>query len=388
MFGESFSLFRVLGFEVRANVSWLFLALLITWSLAEGFFPYAYPDLAAGTYWLMGLAGMLGLFASLLLHELSHSLVARAYGLPVGGITLFLFGGVAEMLSEPKTPGVEFRMAIAGPIASIVLGLAFSALAMLMVALGIPEHVAGVASYLGFINFLLAIFNMVPGFPLDGGRVLRAALWHRSGDIRWATRWAARFGQGFGVLLIGLGLMNLFAGNIIPGMWWALIGMFVNGAAGLSYRQLLARLALEGRTVRRFMTADPVTVPAATVLRDFVDDYLYHHAVDLFPVVEEGRLLGCVGLAQVKQVAREQWERMPVREICMGCGAGNTIEADSDAAAALESMQRSKTTRLMVIEDGRLVGMLVLKDLLRYLGIREALGETPDEAQDGILGGQ
>src|SRR6056297_2255486 len=174
MFGESFSLFRVLGFEVRANVSWLFLALLITWSLAEGFFPYAYPDLAAGTYWLMGLAGMLGLFASLLLHELSHSLVARAYGLPVGGITLFLFGGVAEMLSEPKTPGVEFRMAIAGPIASIVLGLAFSALAMLMVALGIPEHVAGVASYLGFINFLLAIFNMVPGFPLDGGRVLRA----------------------------------------------------------------------------------------------------------------------------------------------------------------------------------------------------------------------
>lgn len=375
MFGESFRLFRILGFEVRANVSWLFLALLITWSLAEGFFPYAYPELAASTYWLMGLAGMLGLFASLLFHELSHSLVARAYGLPVGGITLFLFGGVAEMLAEPKTPGVEFRMAIAGPVASVLLGLAFSAIAMLMAGLGMPGHLAGVASYLGFINFVLAVFNMVPGFPLDGGRVLRAVLWHRSGDIRWATRWASRLGQGFGLLLVALGIMNLVAGNIIPGMWWALIGMFVNGAAGLAYRQLLTRQALEGRKVRRFMTADPVTVPAATSLRDFVDDYLYHHAMDLFPVVDEGRLLGCAGLAQVKQVPREDWDRTPVRKICMSACAGNSIEAGADAAAALESMQRNKTSRLMVTDDGQLVGMLVLKDLLRYLGIREALGE-------------
>lgn len=373
MFGESFSLFRVLGFEVRANVSWLFLALLITWSLAEGFFPFTYPELATSTYWLMGLVGMLGLFASLLLHELSHSLVARACGLPVGGITLFLFGGVAEMLAEPKTPRAEFRIAIAGPAASVLLGAAFWIVAMLLARLGVPAHIAGIASYLGFINILLAVFNMVPGFPLDGGRVLRAALWHRSGDIRRATRWASRVGQGFGLLLVALGIANILAGNIIGGMWWFLIGLFVNAAAGLSYQQLLTRLALQGRKVRRFMTADPVTVPAQASVAEFVEDYLYHHAVDLFPVVDDDRLLGCVGLRQVLEAPRDNWGQIRISSVCLPCGDGNSIEADADAAEALESMQRNSSSRLMVTENGRLVGMLVLKDLLRFLKIRETL---------------
>ena len=373
MFGESFSLFRVLGFEVRANVSWLFLALLITWSLAEGFFPFAYPELDKSTYWLMGLIGMLGLFASLLFHELSHSLVARAYGLPVGGITLFLFGGVAEMLSEPKTPGAEFRIAIAGPAASVLLGAAFWLLAMVLSELGAPAPVAGIASYLGFINILLAVFNMVPGFPLDGGRVLRAVLWRRSGDIRSATRWASRVGQGFGLLLVALGVASVLGGNMIGGIWWFLIGLFVNAAAGLSYQQLLTRLALEGRKVRRYMTAEPVTVPAETPVAEFVEGYLYHHAVDLFPVVEDGRLIGCVGLRQVLDAPRNNWGQIPISSICLPCGDSNNIDADADAAQALEAMQRNGSSRLMVTDQGRLVGMLVLKDLLRFLKIRETL---------------
>ena len=373
MFGESFSLFRVLGFEVRANVSWLFLALLITWSLAEGFFPFTYPGLAVATYWLMGLAGMLGLFCSLLFHELSHSVVARAYGLPVGGITLFLFGGVAELQAEPKTPRMEFHIAIAGPVASVVLGVAFSLLALLMEGAGVPGHIAGVARYLGLINFLLAVFNMVPGFPLDGGRVLRATLWHWKGDIRWATRWASRVGQGFGLLLVGLGIATVVLGNIIAGIWWFLIGLFVQAAATAGYQQLLTQQAMRGRTVRRFMTADPLTVPADTTVRDFVEDYLYHHALDMFPVVRDGRLLGCASFHDVKEIPRENWGQVRVGEVCRRCGDANSVEAGMDAGEALDLMQRGKTGRLMVTEEGRLVGMLVLKDLLRFLQLRARL---------------
>lgn len=373
MFGESFSLFRVLGFEIRANVTWLFLALLVTWSLAAGFFPFVYPDLAPLTYWAMALVGMLGLFFSLLFHELSHSVVARAYGLPVRRITLFLFGGVAEMEAEPKEPRIEFWMAIAGPIASVVLGIAFYLLAVTMAAVGFPEHVAGVARYLGFINMLLAIFNMVPGFPLDGGRVLRATLWQLKGDIRWATRWATRMGQGFGLLLVALGLASFIAGNFVGGMWWFLIGLFVHAAAGASYQQLLTQQALAGRTVRRFMTADPVSVPADLSVEDFVNDYLYHHNFDRFPVVRGERLLGSIGLAEVREVARDDWGRTRVGDVCQQRIQENTIEADMKADEALNRMQQTRSVRLMVTEGERLVGMLVLKDLLRFLDVRAEL---------------
>lgn len=376
MFGESYSLFRVLGFEIRANVTWLFLALLVTWSLAGGFFPYVYPDLAPLTYWAMALVGMLGLFVSLLFHELSHSVVARAYGLPVRRITLFLFGGVAEMEAEPKEPWIEFWIAIAGPIASVVLGAAFYLLAMAMAAAGLPDHVAGVARYLGFINLLLAIFNMVPGFPLDGGRVLRATLWQLKGDIRWATRWATRMGQGFGLLLVALGLASFVGGNFIGGMWWFLIGLFVHAAATASYRQLLTQQALAGRTVRRFMTVDPVTVTADTTIGDFVDGYLYHHNFDRFPVVRGGRLVGSVGLPEVREVPRADWNRKRVGEVCQQVLPEHTIPADVDAGEALNRMQQGQTVRLMVTEGEKLVGMLVLKDLLRYLDVRAVLEQT------------
>ncbi len=373
MFGESFILFRVLGFEIRANVTWLFLALLVTWSLAAGFFPFVYPDLDSSTYWAMALVGMLGLFFSLLFHELAHSVVARSYGLPVRRITLFLFGGVAEMEAEPKEPRIEFWMAIAGPIASVLLGAAFYLLAIFMVAIGVPEHVAGVARYLGFINLLLAIFNMVPGFPLDGGRVLRAALWQWTGNIRMATRWASRVGQGFGLLLVALGLAAFVSGNFVGGMWWFLIGLFVHAAATAGYQQLLTQQALQGRTVSRFMTTDPVTVPAGTSVQEFVDHYLYHHNFDRFPVVQGDRLLGSAGLNEAKKVPREDWERTRIEDVCEKRSDENTVQADADANDALTRMQQRRTGRLIVTEGDRVVGMLVLKDLLRFLDIRAEL---------------
>ncbi|OOG22777.1 site-2 protease family protein [Thioalkalivibrio denitrificans] len=373
MFGESFRLFRILGFEIRANVTWLFLALLVTWSLAAGLFPFAFPDLSPRTYWLMAIVGMFGLFFSLLFHELSHSVVARAFGLPVGGITLFLFGGMAEIQAEAKRPREEFWMAIAGPIASVVLGAAFYLVSVLMLLLGVPDYIAGVPLYLGFLNILLAVFNMVPGFPMDGGRVLRAALWHLKGDLRWATLWASRFGQGFGLLLVALGIYSFLLGNFVGGMWWFLIGLFIRGAAIASYRQVDTQLALKGQTVRRFMTTDPVTVPAEATIREFVDDYLYHHAHDVFPVIRDGKLLGRISLRHAKTVPRADWDRTRVDDVCRQLPEEFTVDADSDAAQALDRMQQNQSGRLVVTENGRIVGILVLKDLLRYLQIRSEL---------------
>ncbi|MGF1592248.1 MAG: site-2 protease family protein [Kiloniellaceae bacterium] len=235
MNGRSITVFELLGFKIRVDISWLLLAVLITWSLALGVFPFWYEGLAPATYWWMGLAGMFGLVFSLIFHELSHSVVARHYGLPIKGITLFIFGGVAEMAEEPKSAKVEFWMAIAGPLASFLLAAVFFLAAALGEALALPVPINGVLDYLAFINLLLGAFNLIPAFPMDGGRVLRAALWHWRGDLRQATRIASNAGKTFGFLLMALGVLNVVSGNFIGGMWWFLIGMFVRGAAASSY---------------------------------------------------------------------------------------------------------------------------------------------------------
>jgi Zn-dependent protease/CBS domain-containing protein len=373
MFGKSYTLFTLMGFRVRANVSWLFLALLVMWSLAAGFFPAVYPGLEPAVYWAMGLAGMIGLFFSLLFHEFSHSLVARRRGMEISGITLFLFGGVAEMTAEPPDPKSEFWIAIVGPASSVLLAGVFYAIAVVMQAQGLPSHIFGVASYLGFINIILAAFNMVPGYPLDGGRVLRAALWGWKGDIRWATRWASGVGQAFGLVLVGLGILAVLTGNFVGGMWWFLIGLFVRAAASAAYQQLLVQQALQGEKVRRFMAKEPMTVSPDTSVHDFIENYLYKHDYDVFPITRDGRLVGCASLRQAKTVPRERWNDVRVGDICETCGDANTVDATADASDALAKMQQSNNGRLMVTERSRLVGVLTLKDLLRYLQMRREL---------------
>ena len=231
MFGKSIDLFKVFGFEIRIDLSWVFLAILIAWSLSAGLFPFRYEGLSTQTYWIMGIVGAFGLFFSIIVHEMSHSLVARRYGMSIKGITLFLFGGVAEMKQEPPTPRAEFMMAIAGPISSICLAVIFYVFSQVTKSAGGPEAVYGVIKYLAWINGILAVFNLVPAFPLDGGRMLRAVLWGWKNNLRWATRIAAGIGSGFGLLLIFMGILQFFSGNFIGGMWWFFIGMFVRGAA-------------------------------------------------------------------------------------------------------------------------------------------------------------
>jgi Zn-dependent protease/CBS domain-containing protein len=382
MFGKRITLFKLFGFAVHVDLSWIIIAVLVTWSLAAGLFPFQYRGLSPGTYWLMGLFGALGLFGSIVFHEMSHSLVARRFGIPMKGITLFIFGGVAEMDDEPPSPRAEFSMAIAGPLSSIFLAIVFYAVYLFGVRSGWSDPVNGVTGYLGVINAVLAAFNLVPAFPLDGGRVLRSILWGWRNDLRWGTRISSTIGSGFGLFLIFIGVLNALRGNFVGGVWQFLIGMFLREAARMSYQQLVARQALEGETVRRFMQADPVTVSPSISVAQLVDDYVYRHQHKLFPVVQNGELIGCIDLNQVKEIPRNEWAYRTVGEVARTCSMENTISPDIDAVKALSKMNRTGRSRLLVVDQGRLVGILSLKDLLRFLSLKIELenGETPAQA--------
>jgi len=373
MFGQNVTLFTLFGFRVRANMSWALLFALVLWSLSAGFFPMQFPELGQGLYWTMGLLGSIGLFFSLLFHEFSHALIARFRGMEMGGITLFLFGGMAEMTEEPPTPRIEAEIAAAGPIASVVLAGVFYALGTALGNVGLAEHWVGVFAYLGLINIVLAVFNMVPGYPLDGGRLLRAFLWYMRDDLVSATRWAARVGQGFAVLLILLGIWSFLTAGALGGLWWVLIGLFLNAAAKSAYQQTMTRRTFAGVPIHRFMTPDPVSVPPDLPLDRFVEDYAFHYHYSVFPVAEDGKLLGCLRSRDVKTVARERWGETAVRQIMQRCHAGNTVDRASDAENALKMMQQSETSQLMVTQRGGLVGMVTLRDLLSHLALRQDL---------------
>lgn len=370
MLGRSKKILSLFGFEVKIDLSWLVLAVLIVWSLALGFFPHYFPGLSKLSYWLMGIFGALGLFFSIIFHELSHSLVARKYGLPIKSITLFIFGGVAQMDEQPKNPKTEFLMAVAGPISSILLGFLFYGIGTALSAMAVSQFYTGIFSYLAFINWLVAGFNLIPAFPLDGGRVLRSVLWHWKKNIKWATRIASGIGRGFGIFLIIFGILQFFSGNIIGGVWLFLIGMFVQNASKLSYSQLIMRQGFEGEHVKKFMTPDPVTIGPDVKLDDFVENYLYKYHFKMFPVVKNDKLVGCITTKLVKGIPRDEWKSTAVGEIAAKCGSNNTIGPEDDVMKAIRMMNRSDNRRLMVVDNGKLVGILTFKEILKVLSIK------------------
>lgn len=375
MFGRPVTLFRILGFEVKIDWSWLILGALIVWSLATGLFPAWFKGLARGDYWIMGVAGAVGLFLSIVFHELWHSLIARRFGLNMRGITLFLFGGVSEMADEPPSPKAEFFLALAGPASSVVLAGVFLAGGLLLRAGGPATPTNAVLSYLGFLNLVLAAFNLIPAFPLDGGRVLRAVLWGTWNDLRKATRVASAVGAGLGAGLMFLGVVQFLLGQAIGGLWTFIIGMFVRSAARSSYRQLLFRRALEGARVNQFMVKDAVTVRPDTTIEKLVDEFIYRYHFKLYPVVEGDRLVGCVTLDQVKGVARGEWPAHRVEELARACSPENTVGPDADVMSALALMQRTGRSRLLVAQGGRLEGIISLKDIMGYIALKMDLEE-------------
>ncbi|MGB8959924.1 MAG: site-2 protease family protein [Candidatus Aminicenantales bacterium] len=375
MFGKPLTLFRIFGFEVKVDWSWLILGALIVWSLATGLFPVWYKGLEKADYWAMGVAGAVGLFLSIVFHELWHSLIARRFGLNMRGITLFLFGGVSEMADEPPSPKAEFFLAVAGPVSSVVLAAVFLAVSYLLIGPGPTTPVTGVLKYLGYLNLVLAGFNLIPAFPLDGGRVLRAILWGAWNDLRRATRVASSVGAGLGAGLMFLGVVQFFMGSSVGGIWTFIIGMFVRSAARSSYRQLLFRGALEGVPVRKFMVADAVTVKPETTVEKLVDDYIYKYHFKMYPVVEGENLVGCVTLDQVKNLARADWASHNVGELARECSPENTIRPDEDVLKALALMQRTGRSRLLVAEGGKLAGVISLKDIMGYIALKLDLEE-------------
>jgi Zn-dependent protease len=364
--GDSFELGRIAGIRIGVNWSWLVVFALIVWTLAATIFPDSNPGLSDGTYLAMAVVAAVLFFVSLVLHELGHALVAQREGVEIEGITLWLFGGVAKFKSMFPSAGAEFRIAVAGPLVSLVIGVFFVLIAWIG---DLPEAVDGVVGYLGYINLVLLVFNLIPALPLDGGRVLRSILWQTKGDFRWATNVAAEVARVFAFLFIGVGLAEVFFLNSFAGVWLAFLGWFLLQAAGAEARYLATRQALGGLRVRDLMVRDPVTVAPDLSLGRFMDEVVWPHRYTSYPVVDDGRAVGLLPFRSVAQVPRTEWDGRSVRDAMLPLEDVPELTEEDDLVDALAKLGSSGVGRGLVVEDGRLAGLLSLTDLSRALEI-------------------
>jgi Zn-dependent protease/CBS domain-containing protein len=388
---KGFGIGRLFGIRIRVDWSWLLIFVLTTWNLSSAF-GEIHADWGTGLTWGVSVCAALLFFSSVLLHELAHSLVARARGIPVRSITLFLFGGVSNIQREPRSPGAEFWMAIVGPLTSLFLGGALVVLASLsagtlQTVVSSPGQVVSalgplttLLAWLGSVNVSLGLFNLIPGFPLDGGRMLRSLLWAATDDLRRATRWASWVGQAIAWFMIVSGIAMAF-GVGIPvlgtgvgnGLWLAFIGWFLNSASAQSYQRVVVRDILEGVEVKRMMRACPPTVPSAISIDELVHEHIIKTDDHAFPVVDDGRLVGLVTLEDVRSRSRDQWEETLVREIMTPAKELVAVGPETDAAEALERLMARDVRQLPVMEDGSLSGCLRRRDIVKWLQLH---GET------------
>ncbi|MBA2655322.1 MAG: site-2 protease family protein [Gammaproteobacteria bacterium] len=368
-------LFNLFGFEVRLDWSWFFLAILIVWTLAVGYFPMHFPNLGSNTYWIMGVVGAVGLFLSIILHELFHSLIGRYYGVPFGGITLFIFGGIAEMRDAPPSPKAELLISLAGPLLSIGLGFIFYFLFQIGTQAKWPISVNGVIRYLSVINFVLGIFNLLPGFPLDGGRILRSILWWWKGNLKWATQVACRAGVGLGFGMIFFGIFQFVLGAFISGIWAFLLGFFLQHISKMSYQDLLIRDIFQNERIKKYAKTHPITVQPDITLQDLVDNYFYKHYHKLYPVVENKKLVGCISFNEIKQIEKEQWPILKVRQVMRQCTPEIAIDVDTEVSKVLQMMTSQKISRVIVTDQGKLYGIITLKDMMDIISMKLSLEE-------------
>jgi len=362
----SFRMGRLFGIPIEVNVTWLAIFVLVTASLSFSYFPSAFPDWALGVSLTAGVITALLFFASIVFHEMSHSLVARAGGIKVDKVTLFLFGGVAQMEEDPSTPGREFLMAIAGPAASIFLAAVFASAAVVMHRAGISDYWWGPAEYLGIINVAIALFNMLPGFPLDGGRVLRALLWKIKGDKLWATRWASNSGQVIGYGLVAFAVFGVLQGALNM-LWMGLVGWFIVVLADTAYRQQLARSTLNRQNVGSLASTDVMVVPGDITVERLVFDYFVDGPHTRYPVVVDGAVVGLVTLDAAKATPREEWSRINVEEITAKDLSVLLVDADEHADKLLDRLGRGTSSALIVKRDGHLAGIVTRADIIAYL---------------------
>ncbi len=375
----------IAGIHIHLDFSLIIIFVLVVSMLGGSLFPGWHPDWSPVQTWVTALAAGILFFASLLLHELAHSLVARHYDIPVPRITLFLFGGMAEIEDEPQTPKIEFLIAIVGPATSLILGLFFSILGSAMASpdfadlLAVDQEaaLAGLSPsstllfWLGPINILLGLFNLIPGFPLDGGRVLRAALWWITGDLYRATHLASDAGRLFGWFFMIVGVLQAFSGAFLQGLWLLMIGWFLAGAAATSYSQMKTRRALMGRTVRNLMRTHFESTHAELPVNEFIDNHLLQSSQTLWPVLEGGRLVGLVTLEEVKNVPPHKREGLRVGDVMLTNLDELTINPELRADKAVQALS-TRHTPMAVVENGEVLGLVAQADAMKWLLLHQA----------------
>ena len=365
MFGTSWRVARIAGIEVRIDSSWVVIALLITYSMYLRL-SVLYPELEGGGAVGLAIVSAVLFFGSVLVHELAHALVAQARGIRVQDITLFLFGGATRARVESRGPGDEFLIALVGPLTSGLLAGLFGIVAGLGRDL-LSRPLAGTFGYLAWTNLLLAAFNLVPGFPLDGGRLLRSAIWKTTGSLARATRIASLSGQGVGWLLVAAGVASLLAGDLAGGIWFAFIGWFLVQAARSSYQELQLQQLLRGVEAEDVMAGDLRRIPPELSLQDAVDDYFMRYDHSAFPVEEQGRTIGLLTLRGVRRVPREQWPTRRVRDHMVPLGDQVVVAPDARMDGVLGKLQDGEANRVLVAQDGEVVGIITPSDLTRWL---------------------
>jgi len=376
--GGSYRLLRVFGIDILVHWSWFGIFALLTWWLAQGFFKDEY-DWTAGQRWAAAVVAALTFFISILLHELAHSLMARREGLPVNSITLFIFGGVSALGGEPSTPGQEFRVAIVGPIVSFVLAAAFGAAAVIgELSNASDEPPAAIALYLAIINFAVGVFNMLPGYPLDGGRVLRAGLWARGRNLLLATRRAALAGTFLAFGLIALGVVSILAGNFVGGAWFIVIGWFLRNVSEASYQQLLFRSTLEGTAVGELVNRTFEAASPDTDLNTVVQEFMLSGGQRCVPIVAGENLLGLLTMGDLKRVPREEWAATSVFKAMTPREKLYVVDVREDVTEAMQVMAREGVHQLPVMEGGLFIGFITRADVLRLMQLRSELGSAGD----------
>lgn len=368
-----FGIGRWFGFPIRIDYSWFLVFALVVWTFG-GEFSRQLPGHGMPTYYGMSVAAGLLFFLSVLLHELAHSVVARSRGIEVEGITLFIFGGVAQTRMEARRAADEFLLTIAGPLSSLGLAAAFYGLALLGRALGWPETVSTVAAFLALLNLVLAVFNMVPGFPLDGGRIFRSVVWAITGDLERATRWATLGGRIFGYLLIAFGAVQLFYGFLIAGLWSAFIGWFLANAASGSYRQFAVRRLLARVPVSRVMVTDPVAVSPDLPVQELIEEYFLRRPGGAYPVVEDGAVLGIVGVEEVADLKPAERQVKRVFHVMRSIADVPLARLDETLDEVVSRLSPGERDRALVVENGRLLGILTLDDVGDWLKRARELG--------------
>jgi Zn-dependent protease/CBS domain-containing protein len=372
MMKNSFQIGRIFGISLRIDYTWFVIFALIVWTLGSHYFPQLYPNWSMYIYWLMAIITAIIFFSSVIAHELAHSLVSKARGVPVRSITLFIFGGVAEISEEPKKPGSEFWMAIAGPLTSF--GIAFIFIFLYFVSGRGKTPFSAMSLWLSYINLSIAIFNLIPGFPLDGGRVLRSIIWKITGSLRSATRSASIVGRVVAYLFILWGIWQIFGNkDIFGGIWIAFIGWFLENAASSSYRQMALRDTLQGMKVRDIMISDCAILLGQLTVRGLVDNYILHSNHQCFPISDGNNIIGVITLKMIKEIPQDQWETTTMKEAMIPLNKIIAVHPDEEVFTVMQKMTIEQTYQFPVMENGQLIGLVSRDNIINVINLKTEL---------------